>query len=237
MLFRSGVTAPAVLCSGLATIEDQWRAAEMGRVLYLPKPFEMKVVPQVLRAALGRGGTPVERLYQQVLALGPAHPAPHDACLGGLLTLLTEDLDLARCAVIADAVKALAARHAGEPVSHTRDVLERVMTDPPASPLTRLLTLIDTLNLDDVAKLAKAAGVSEGEVRHTLHTARHVDIRHWVRLRRVRWTLRYLRQGMKVASAGEDAGFEARGQVARDFGELLGVTPQQCRAALHAHSV
>ena len=47
------------------------------------------------------------------------------------------------------------------PVVFTRNVfaasnpvLERVMTEPPASPLTRLLALIDTLNLDDVAALA-----------------------------------------------------------------------------------
>ena len=227
-----GLRTPAILCSGHATYGDQRRASDLGTVLYVPKPFSMEDVPDIVRAAIAADDSLVRRAIREVLALHPSATDSRDACLGILLRLMLTHIDLSRCAVIADAIRRIAAKEVS-PIEHARRTLASVADAPAPSRLTALLTLVDTLKMDDAGDLARAAGIPEPDVRRALHTAPGIDIRHWVRLSRVRWTLRFMRQGMKVYAAGDDAGFPGGGsQVTRDFVATISLHPHECAGLL-----
>lgn len=223
-----GLQMPAVLCSAKATWNDRRLANDLGAVLCVQKPFYLDEVPLILEAAVGYIVTPAQRATRELRVLDRARRGTHDACVGVLLRLLVADIGLLPCATVAAQIRALANGTLPYPVDHTLRTLAALDDLPAQSTLTKLLTLIDEIGLDTVEALAKAAGMPEAEVRRTLHTAPGVDIRHWVRLRRVRWTLRFMREGMKVSSAGADAGFASEGQIARDFHEVLTLTPASC---------
>lgn len=229
-----GLRTPAVFCSGLATLAEQAHAHDMGVVLYLQKPFESGLAPEAVRVALASNDSPIRNALHTLEHLDPARSDLADACLGLLLSVFIGDIDLARCELLARRIKTIATGGMDAPLSLTRETLVAAQVIPPPTALSRLLTLIDTLGASDASQIAKTANLSEPDVRRTLHTTDDIDIRHWVRLRRVRWTLRHMHQGLKIESAGEDAGFEARGQVARDFSEVLGLTPAECRHPLRA---
>lgn len=224
-----GLQTPAVLCSAKATWDDRRHASDLGAVLNVPKPFYLDEVPLILEAAVGYTVTPVQRATRELRVLDRDRRGTHDACVGVLLRLLVADIDLLRCATIAAQIKALANGALPSPIEHTLRTLAALHDPAAPSTLTKLLTLIDELGVDTVDALARAAGTSETEARRALHTGPGVDIRHWVRLRRVRWTLRFMRQGMKVSSAGADAGFPGGGsQITRDFFATIGIPPVRC---------
>lgn len=226
-----GLRTPAVLCSGVATFNDQRRAHNLGMVLFLPKPFSMNILVDVVQAALAQDETPVERALCELDRAPTSDQDGRDSVLRVLLHLLADDVTLECCAIAATAAREVTTGAVADVGRHARETLGSLCAVAGPSQLATLLALIDAGN-DSTDGLARASGLSEAQVRSTLRTRPKVDIRHWVRLSKVRKTLRLLRQGMKVSSASMDAGFSPEGEVARDFRAVLGLSPQDCQALL-----